>query len=77
MTGITRRQFGILGGATASALVMPAYARAQDKPKVVVVGGGANHEAPTRADVISLVDRFGEERRRRATLPRIRTAPSM
>ena len=40
MTGLTRRQFGLLLGAGASSLAMPAYLRAQDRPRVVVVGGG-------------------------------------
>ncbi|WP_370320891.1 FCSD flavin-binding domain-containing protein [Oricola sp.] len=68
MTGITRRQFGILGGATASALVMPAYARAQDKPKVVVVGGGAGGATAARyiakdsdgAIDVTLIDESGQ-----------------
>ena len=41
MTRLTRRQFGMLAGVSAGALAMPAYLRAQDKPKVVVIGGGA------------------------------------
>lgn len=38
MPGLTRRQFGLAVGTTA--LFMPAYLRAQEKPKVVIVGGG-------------------------------------
>ena len=38
-----------------------AYAAAAGVPLLVVVGG-AEHEAATRADVISLVDRFGADR---------------
>ncbi|MCC0036297.1 MAG: FAD-dependent oxidoreductase [Hoeflea sp.] len=41
MTGLTRRQFGIFTGASAAALTLPTYLRAQDKPRVVVIGGGA------------------------------------
>jgi len=41
MTQITRRHFGLLAGAGAATLAMPTYLRAQDKPKVVVIGGGA------------------------------------
>lgn len=40
MNGLTRRQFGLLLGAGASSLAMPAYLRAQERPRVVVVGGG-------------------------------------
>ena len=41
MIGMNRRQFGLLLGAGASSLAMPAYLRAQERPRVVVVGGGA------------------------------------
>lgn len=40
MNGLTRRQFGLLLGAGASTLALPAYLRAQDKPRLVVIGGG-------------------------------------
>ena len=40
MLKISRRQFGLWGGATAATLAMPAYLRAQAKPRVVVIGGG-------------------------------------
>ncbi len=40
MTHITRRHFGILLGAASATLAMPAYLRAQTKPRVVVIGGG-------------------------------------
>ena len=39
-TNITRRHFGALLGAGAATLAMPAYLRAQGRPRVVVVGGG-------------------------------------
>jgi sulfide dehydrogenase [flavocytochrome c] flavoprotein subunit len=38
---ITRRGFGLLVGAGTATLALPAYLRAQEKPRVVVVGGGA------------------------------------
>lgn len=41
MTGLTRRQFTTLVGAGAAGLAAPAYLRAQGKPRVVVIGGGA------------------------------------
>jgi sulfide dehydrogenase [flavocytochrome c] flavoprotein subunit len=41
MTGLTRRQFGLFAGASAAALSLPTYLRAQGKPRVVVIGGGA------------------------------------
>lgn len=40
MITITRRKFGLLLGAGAASLALPAYLRAQEKPRVVVVGGG-------------------------------------
>ena len=40
MREINRRQFGLLLGAGVSTLAMPAYLRAQEKPRVVVIGGG-------------------------------------
>lgn len=41
MSRLTRRQFGLILGASTATLALPAYLRAQDKPKVVVIGGGA------------------------------------
>lgn len=41
MTQLTRRQFGLLAGTAGATLAMPAYLRAQGKPRVVVIGGGA------------------------------------
>ena len=41
MSGISRRRFGLLMGAGSAALAMPTYLRAQQKPRVVVIGGGA------------------------------------
>lgn len=41
MTQITRRHFGLLMGAGTATLALPTYLRAQDRPKVVVIGGGA------------------------------------
>ena len=41
MSSLTRRHFGILMGAGAAAVLMPVYLRAQGKPRVVVIGGGA------------------------------------
>lgn len=40
MSGLTRRHFGLLLGASASSLALPTYLRAQEKPRVVVIGGG-------------------------------------
>jgi sulfide dehydrogenase [flavocytochrome c] flavoprotein chain len=40
MNLITRRNFGLLMGAGAASLALPTYLRAQDRPKVVVIGGG-------------------------------------
>jgi sulfide dehydrogenase [flavocytochrome c] flavoprotein chain len=40
MIKLTRRKFGLYLGASAATLAMPAYLRAQDRPRVVVVGGG-------------------------------------
>lgn len=48
MTQITRRQFGLLAGAGAVTLAMPTYLRAQGKPKVVVIGGGAGGATAAR-----------------------------
>ena len=41
MTGLNRRHFALMLGAGTAALSMPAYLRAQEKPSVVVIGGGA------------------------------------
>ncbi|MBO6756081.1 MAG: FAD-dependent oxidoreductase [Roseibium sp.] len=41
MPQLTRRGFSVLAGASAATLAMPYYARAQGKPKAVVIGGGA------------------------------------
>ena len=48
MTNLSRRQFGLLLGAGTTALVMPTYLRAQTKPKVVVIGGGAGGATAAR-----------------------------
>lgn len=48
MTTITRRQFGLLAASAAASLVMPAYLRAQAKPRVVVIGGGAGGATAAR-----------------------------
>jgi len=41
MPNLTRRSFSILAGASAASLAMPYYARAQGKPRAVVIGGGS------------------------------------
>ena len=48
MARLTRRQFAVLTGATAAALAAPAYLRAQGKPNVVVIGGGAGGATAAR-----------------------------
>ena len=48
MNRLTRRQFGIFAGAGTAALAMPTYLRAQGKPKVVVIGGGAGGATAAR-----------------------------
>jgi len=48
MTRLTRRQFGLFTGASAAALSLPTYLRAQDKPRVVVIGGGAGGATAAR-----------------------------
>lgn len=48
MTNLSRRQFGLLLGAGTTALFMPTYLRAQAKPKVVVIGGGAGGATAAR-----------------------------
>ena len=45
---ISRRGFGRLAGATAALVAAPAYLRAADKPRVVVVGGGAGGATAAR-----------------------------
>jgi len=41
MSTFTRRRFGLVAGATIAGLAAPAVLRAQGKPRVVVLGGGA------------------------------------
>ena len=41
MTKMTRRHFGLFTGAGVATIAMPTYLRAQGKPRVVVIGGGA------------------------------------
>jgi sulfide dehydrogenase [flavocytochrome c] flavoprotein subunit len=48
MPQLTRRHFGLLMGTGAATLAMPTYLRAQDKPKVVVIGGGAGGATAAR-----------------------------
>jgi len=48
MTSLSRRSFGLLAGAGAASLALPHYARAQGKPKVVVIGGGAGGATAAR-----------------------------
>ena len=48
MTNITRRNFNIFLGAGAASLAAPSYLRAQGKPKVVVIGGGAGGATAAR-----------------------------
>ena len=48
MARLTRRQFAVLTGATAASMAAPAYLRAQDKPNVVVIGGGAGGATAAR-----------------------------
>ncbi|MDF1609440.1 NAD(P)/FAD-dependent oxidoreductase [Hoeflea sp. YIM 152468] len=48
MTGLTRRQLGLFTGASALALTLPTYLRAQGKPRVVVIGGGAGGATAAR-----------------------------
>ncbi|MCI5076533.1 NAD(P)/FAD-dependent oxidoreductase [Oricola sp.] len=48
MTRLTRRHFGLVTGAAAATLAMPTYLRAQDKPRVVVIGGGAGGATAAR-----------------------------
>ena len=48
MTRLTRRQFGFFAGTSAAALALPTYLRAQGKPRVVVIGGGAGGATAAR-----------------------------
>ncbi len=48
MPNITRRGFGLMLGTGATALAMPYYARAQGKPRAVVIGGGAGGATAAR-----------------------------
>ncbi|MEO9526913.1 NAD(P)/FAD-dependent oxidoreductase [Roseibium sp.] len=48
MPNISRRTFGLMVGAGASTLAMPYYARAQGKPRAVVIGGGAGGATAAR-----------------------------
>ncbi|MEP3437471.1 MAG: NAD(P)/FAD-dependent oxidoreductase [Hoeflea sp.] len=48
MTRLTRRQFGLFTGASAFTLTFPTYLRAQGKPRVVVIGGGAGGATAAR-----------------------------
>ena len=48
MTQVTRRHFGLLLGAGTATLAMPAYLRAQGKPRAVVIGGGAGGATAAR-----------------------------
>ena len=48
MTKVNRRQFSTLLGAGAASLSLPYYARAQAKPRVVVIGGGAGGATAAR-----------------------------
>ena len=45
---LTRRHFGIVLGAGATSLALPTYLRAQAKPRVVVIGGGAGGATAAR-----------------------------
>ena len=48
MRNITRRNFGLLAAAGTASLAMPYYARAQGKPRAVVIGGGAGGATAAR-----------------------------
>ncbi len=48
MPELTRRSFGLMLGAGTTALAMPYYARAQGKPRAVVIGGGAGGATAAR-----------------------------
>jgi NADPH-dependent 2,4-dienoyl-CoA reductase/sulfur reductase-like enzyme len=69
MTRLTRRQFGLIASASAAAtLALPTYLRAQGKPRVVVIGGGAGGATAARyiakdsdgAIDVTLIDEFGD-----------------
>lgn len=48
MTHFNRRQFGLLLASGVATLALPTYLRAQAKPKVVVIGGGAGGATAAR-----------------------------
>jgi sulfide dehydrogenase [flavocytochrome c] flavoprotein subunit len=48
MTGFNRRQFGLMAGAASMTLAAPMIARAQTKPRVVVIGGGSGGATAAR-----------------------------
>ena len=48
MTGISRRTFGLFTMAGAATLALPGYLRAQGKPRVVIIGGGAGGATAAR-----------------------------
>ncbi|PVB62174.1 NAD(P)/FAD-dependent oxidoreductase [Labrenzia sp. 011] len=48
MSDISRRTFALMMGAGATTLAMPHYARAQGKPRAVVIGGGAGGATAAR-----------------------------
>ncbi|MES0811394.1 NAD(P)/FAD-dependent oxidoreductase [Roseibium sp. SCPC15] len=48
MRKFSRRTFGLLAGAGATSLALPHYARAQGKPRAVVIGGGAGGATAAR-----------------------------
>lgn len=48
MTLITRRRFGAIGGAASLTLAAPSVLRAQTRPRVVVIGGGAGGATAAR-----------------------------
>ena len=48
MRGMNRRTFGLMAGATSMTLVAPMIARAQTKPRVVVIGGGSGGATAAR-----------------------------
>ena len=48
MIMLSRRRFGLFVGVAAASLAMPAYLRAQAKPRVVVIGGGAGGATAAR-----------------------------
>jgi len=48
MPTVSRRTFGLMVGAGATSLALPYYARAQGKPRAVVIGGGAGGATAAR-----------------------------